>query len=500
MGCSSGKSTDTKEVEKVEENVDSMKVDLKDEEEKLEEEELNKNFNMGDEEKEEPQMKEANQNNLIVNSEEEREEEKKEENSEEKKSEEIPEDINMDIEDEQQINFNSKSSHLKNSRSYENENTRTLENEKNQNENSNSIGKKSQKKKKKINKKKPFIISEILTSPYKKIKIVLNACSFIDEVMMPIWCPKNTYIKFRVEGKWRIDKLYEYTDSKGIPSNHSKGFNYGALIGRIGNGNKFLVEDEKTFFVNEEGPLYLKQNLPKRMEIEPEGKIDVYVYDADYLSIDEINNRIGWLENGTNENDEDTNNENTNNSNKNPKDKNNIKKKEEKEYEKILRKNFNNIRMNPSMFIKNYSNYNTNLFKTKKFLEKLKDVQLTSLENNEEIYNSLEEYFSLHQQILIQKNLNRNTLTEKLIQLDEDLEYFISSNLNKDIKIKSKITQKNNANEAIIQYLLDKDFRGFIFDSKCESLITKVIKNFFKNMNLIIIGVSLKKEKEENEV
>ena len=83
-------------------------------------------------------------------------------------------------------------------------------------------------------KKKPFILSETQTDPYKKIKIIINASSFLDEYMMPIWCPKNVYIKFRVEGKWRIDKQYDYTDSKGLKSNHSKNFNYGALIVRIG--------------------------------------------------------------------------------------------------------------------------------------------------------------------------------------------------------------------------------------------------------------------------
>ena len=63
---------------------------------------------------------------------------------------------------------------------------------------------------------------------------------------MPIWCPKNVYIKFKVEGKWRIDKNYEYTDSKGLKAYSSKGYNYGALIGRIGKkSDDDLDEPEK---------------------------------------------------------------------------------------------------------------------------------------------------------------------------------------------------------------------------------------------------------------
>jgi hypothetical protein len=121
-----------------------------------------------------------------------------------------------------------------------NETKNETENSKNQNEKSKNQKSKSKTQhnqqskspinnknnKKNIITKKPYIISDIQTTPYKKIKIIINACSFYDEYMMPIWCPKNEYIKFKVEGKWRIDKLYDYTDSKGIPSNHSKGFKY----------------------------------------------------------------------------------------------------------------------------------------------------------------------------------------------------------------------------------------------------------------------------------
>ena len=58
-------------------------------------------------------------------------------------------------------------------------------------------------------KKKPFIISVVEDSTFKKIQIIINACSFLEEYTMPIWCPKDAYIKFKVKGEWRIDKLYQ---------------------------------------------------------------------------------------------------------------------------------------------------------------------------------------------------------------------------------------------------------------------------------------------------
>jgi hypothetical protein len=193
--------------------------------------------------------------------------------------------------------------------------------------------------------KMPFKITVIEDTSYKKIKIVFYASTFIDESIMPIWCPKDSFIKFKVKGKWRIDKLYPYTDSKGLPSNNKGGFGYGALIGRIGKGEKFVVSDDKAVIVKEEGPLFMKQLLPKNMKIEPEGSIEVCVYDGEYMNIDEINEKIGWIENNI---------ENKDINNKNEIfDDNTVNKKEDnmkKEFENKIRNEINNLRMNPLIY------------------------------------------------------------------------------------------------------------------------------------------------------
>ena len=317
----------------------------------------------------------------------------KNEVQEEKPEEEIPEEI--DINEENNIDYHDVSNENKNMVSLERNqeellsNSANLRNAKKKSKNNRNKNKKNNKKKK----PKPFLISEIQNSPYQKVKVAINAVSFCDEYMMPIWCPKDVYIKFRVEGKWRIDKLYDYTDSKGIPSNHCAGFNYGALVGRIGLGEKFVVADEVAILVKKEGPLFLRQNLPKKMKIEPEGKLDVSIYDGIYMSIEEINSKIGWIENGAidnnNNNNEGNNNENNNSQNNNNensnKDKlsngsikrimksnnNNNTEKDEKELEKNLRTHFNNLRMNPSMFYEKYISFNTSLIWTKNIWIKL---------------------------------------------------------------------------------------------------------------------------------
>ena len=360
MGCGSQQATEIKDVRKqeneealnepIEEHIEEGKEEIQEldleqknvdnienKNEQLQDKE-NDNFGM-EEEKQEDENKEdenkENENKEDENKENENKEEGKQEEEikeEEKKGDENQEEINQGNENQEEeipedfeLNEEENINEKKISIDYDDKsveksnqelgNKNNLERKKNGKRNKNN---------KNIKKKKPFYIPEIQSSPYHKVKIIINACSFCEEYMMPIWCPKDVYIKFRVEGKWRIDKSYEYTDSKGMPSNHGAGFNYGALVGRIGLGDKFVVVDEGAVFVKKEGPLFLRQNLPKKMKIEPDGKLEVTVYDGEHMNIEEINSKIGWIENGivdNNKNDENNNNENIN---KNKKNNNNI--------------------------------------------------------------------------------------------------------------------------------------------------------------------------------
>lgn len=364
-------------------------------------------------------------------------------------------------------------------------------------------------------KKKPFIISETQTDPYKKVKITINASSFLDEYMMPIWCPKNVYIKFRVEGKWRIDKQYDYTDSKGLKSNHSKNFNYGALIGRIGkknndelsekekekktranslyNQDNFLVANEAAFFVKEEGPLFLRPNLPKNMKIKPEGKLEVFVYDGDYMSIPDINEKIGWLENATIVG-EKSERSKTKSPNKN---KANIIELNEKEIENALIKNINNLRMNPSMYYEKYISFNTNYLWTKEYLYNIKIPPKMPLKEDEEIYNFLTNYAKSFIPEYIKK-INKINLKENLTKMNESLSNYIEDNvpLSNIVRVKCKLTQKENPIDIIVQYLLDKQYRKNIFTQYSKRITVKITKNFFNDFSLVIMTIILDRDNE----
>ena len=347
------------------------------------------------------------------------------------------------------------------------------------------------KSKTKKNKRKPFQITVIEDSSYKKIKIVFNACAFLDESVMPIWCPKDSFIKFKVKGKWRIDKLYPYTDSKGLPSNNRGGFGYGALIGRIGKGEKFVVSDDKAVIVKEEGPLYMKQLLPKNMKIEPEGSIEVCVYDGEYMNIDEINEKIGWIENNIENKDINNKNEIFDDNTVNKK-KDNMK----KEFENKIRNEMNNLRMNPLIFYDQFINKNKNLTNTRKYLEKLKDEYLGVLNLNNDYYDAICGFLELFDQNKNKNNINKNNVTDYLLELEKEVEFFLIDKFEMKTKVKCRLTQKTNAKDIIIQCFYDKKYRFYIFNKKCRDLTVNVFNNFYKDFSLVIMAFTLEPPSE----
>ena len=347
------------------------------------------------------------------------------------------------------------------------------------------------KSKTKKNKRKPFQITVIEDSSYKKIKIVFNACAFLDESVMPIWCPKDSFIKFKVKGKWRIDKLYPYTDSKGLPSNNKGGFGYGALIGRIGKGEKFVVSDDKAVIAKEEGPLFMKQLLPKNMKIEPEGSIEVSVYDGEYMNIDEINEKIGWIENNIENNDTNNKNEIFDGDTSNKKEDN-----MNKEFEDKIRNEMNNLRMNPLIFYDQFISKTKNLTQTRKYLEKFKDEYLGVLNLNNDYYDAISSFFELFEQNKNKNNINKNNITDYLLELEKEVEFFLIDKFEMKTKVKCRLTQKTNAKDIIIQCFYDKKYRFYTFNKKSRDLTVNVINNFYKDFSLIIMAFTLEPPSE----
>ena len=115
-----------------------------------------------------------------------------------------------------------------------------------------------------------------------------------------------------------------------------------------------------------------------------------------------------------------------------------------------------------------------NIKNVKKEKEKKEEKEKIPLTGNEKCYQFLEKYFKLPNQLELKKKTNN--LNENLLKMDEDIEYFLFAETSKTVKAKSKMTQKDNPIEIILQYLLDKKFRTYIFSSKSQSLAIKALK------------------------
>ena len=163
----------------------------------------------------------------------------------------------------------------------------------------------------------------------------------------------------------------------------------------------------------------------------------------------------------------------------------------EKELEKGLISNINNLRMNPTMYYEKYISFNSKYIWTKEYLEKIKDEIRDPLGEDKKANDYIIEYFNISKIQMLTKKLHKNKITETLSEMDETLRYLINEEVGstKIVKVKSIITQKENPIDIIVQYLLDKKYRSNIFDPYSKALTIKIIKNFYNNSALVVIVI-----------
>lgn len=320
---------------------------------------------------------------------------------------------------------------------------------------------------KKIKEKPPFEIKNDYKNDFKLIDIKINSSFFLKEYLMPLWVKKDTTLKFRTQGKWCIDKAHNYTSSNGIPSTHSYGFNYMSLIGRVGDGPPFLIKEESSFTADRDGPLYLKINFPKKFKIDPDGIITVSVLDAEYMSIEEINKKIGWEENNK---------------------KKNLKQSDLTKLENELVNNVNNLRMNPILFYEKYIRDKRDIIWTKKFLEKKNlNEKIKPFSINVNCSNLIQktlDYFGID-------NIKKQISKLKTSKFIENMERELKITLIEEIGVESvpccKVTKKENTIDICAQFLLDQKFREYLFKKEYNSIAVKILSNFYNDNNLAIM-------------
>ena len=314
---------------------------------------------------------------------------------------------------------------------------------------------------------------------FHNIKVInINIPNFIGEYMIPIWFEKGQNIKFNTEGNYRINNSFQYHNSLGLKS--SMKFNYGAILARIGSGEPFMLPSNKFIYhSDEEGPLYLKINFPKNIDIKPEGKLKIKIYDGELLTRKEIYDRIGWKEKSLKY------------ANKNA-----------TLTENDLTVFINNLRMNPMLFYESYiKDDKLNKTWTGKFLEEMGINNTTygikDFTVDNELYRYINDYIELNEEIIKKTYTKKNSL-EKMKELKEFLEIDLSEKINKDIIINCKIIKKSELKHIAMQYLYDKSFIPNIFKKEYNSIAIKIKDDIFKDSYLIILAIT-KVENNEDE-
>lgn len=316
--------------------------------------------------------------------------------------------------------------------------------------------------------KDPYIISQKKSDSCNIVIIKINPTYFLREYLIPVWFEKNTFIKFITKGKWRIDKNYDYTDSTGMPSSRSLIFNYGALVARVGTNPAFLLPpNEYTYHSKKAGPLYLRMNLPKRIKVNPEGSMEVRIFDEEMMTIEEINKKIGWKQQVMKYDvDEST------------------------EFEQNLTNDINDLRMNPVLFYERNVKNIQNAIWTEGFLRDMKynndynEIQPLSINND--CYVAIHNYIADSVEYIEKKIGNK-----KIQAFFEELQKLISINLKpkfSDNVVNCKLTKKYKSIDVCVQYLLDEKFRKNIFNKDFKSIAVKVFDNYFVEGYLVIVA------------
>lgn len=328
--------------------------------------------------------------------------------------------------------------------------------------------------------KEPFIIREKKTDSCNIVIIKINATYFLREYLIPVWFEKNTFIKFVTKGKWRIDKNYEYTDSSGMPSSRNLVFNYGALVARVGSNPAFLLpSNEYTYHAKKGGPLYLRINLPKKVKVNPEGSMEVRIFDVELMTMEEINKKIGWKQKVIK-----------------------YEVEESTEFEQNLANDINDLRMNPVLFyernVKNIQNaiWTEGFLKDMKYNNEYNDIQPLSINNN--CYVAIHNYIADSVEY-IEKKIGNKKMQIFFEELQKLLSMHLKPRFSENV-VSCKLTKKDKTIDICTQYLLDDKFRTNIFNKDFKSIAVKVFDNYFVEGYLIIIAFLKEEEAPLEEV
>ena len=300
--------------------------------------------------------------------------------------------------------------------------------------------------------------------------VIIDVSNFLGEFLIPIWFEKDNYIRFNTEGNYRINDTSEFHNSTGLQSTMT--FNYGATIARIGSGENFVLPNKEfIYFSITEGPLYLKVKYPNNIEIKPEGKLKIKIYDGELMTKEKIYEKIGWKEKNLKYSD-----------------------KNSTFIENDLTIFLNNLRMNPILFYENYikDDNSTKTF-AKKFLNEMEEknnlngIKPFSVNNN--LYELIKGYIQNNYDS-IKKELNKKNSLESMKELQGLLNFYLKKIIGEDIILNCKKARKSEVKHICLKYLYDKTIIKDIFDSNYNSIAIHIKDDIFDDFYLIVLAIT----------
>ena len=132
-------------------------------------------------------------------------------------------------------------------------------------------------------------------------------------------------------------------------------------------------------------------------------------------------------------------------------------------------------------------------------MDKINQNKNESLIDNSDCYNYIEQYFRLPKQKKLQNSTNKNIITQFLLKLNKDMEFYLSDSIGYNVKVKAELTQRVNPSEIIELFLLDKKYRRYIFSPDRKYLSIKIFNNFVSQANLVIVAIATDENKNKNE-
>ena len=237
-----------------------------------------------------------------------------------------------------------------------------------------------------------------------------------------------------------------------------------------------IKANDFTYTTKNEGPLYLKMNIPKKMDIKPEGVMEVRIYDGIPMPLEEIYKKIGWKEYNIN---------------------NSIEEKNNVENNIIL--TFNHLRMNPILFYEQNIRDSQNVIWTEEYLKQkfnynnninnneINNFDINPLYVNDKCYLILTNYLNRNNDL--KSKIGKNKLNVFLEELQEHLYKEIEEELTEEVVINCKFTKKNNPIDICILFFYDKKFRNNIFNNKYNSIAVKLIDNYYEDSHLVILSL-----------